>query len=107
MAILQRGGYKIIEACDGPEALEQMGNGDPIDLLFTDLVLPKGMNGMELAIEAEKSQPGLNTLFTTGYAENAALPDDRLGKDANLISKPYRRTDLLDKVRSVLDSAKK
>ncbi len=102
--ILENEGYEIIEAADGLEALEEMGNAESIDLLFTDMVLPQGMSGLELAVKAEERQPGLRTLFTTGYAENAVIHDDRLDNGVNLISKPYRRADLLKRVRTVIDA---
>ncbi|MBT3361723.1 MAG: PAS domain S-box protein [Rhodospirillales bacterium] len=104
---LRKAGYEIIEATNGPEALEEIRRSDPIDLLFTDVVLPKGMNGLELAEKAEGLQPGLNVLFTTGYAANAVIHQGRLAKKANLISKPYRRSELLERVRLLIDDPAK
>ena len=102
--ILRREGYEVVEAADGPEALETLRNLGSVDLLFSDVVLPNGLNGLELAVKAEELQPGLKTLFTTGYAENAAVHDGGLDEGVNLITKPYSRTDLIEKVRLAIDA---
>ena len=104
--ILRAEGYDVIEATDGPEALENIQGSGSIDLLFTDVVLPKGLNGTELAAKAEKMQPGLNTLFTTGYAETAVINTGGVKEGVNLITKPYRRKDLLLRVRSAINAPK-
>ncbi|MBL6946618.1 MAG: response regulator [Rhodospirillales bacterium] len=101
--ILRNEGYEVIEAAAGPEALEKMRDLTPIDLLFTDVVLPKGLNGLELAAKAGELQPGLKVLFTTGYAENAVIHDGRLDKGVNVLTKPYRQVDLLAEIRSAID----
>lgn len=103
--MLRKEGYDVIEVSDGREALDVVRDNGPIDLLFTDVVLPKGISGMDLAVKLEETQPGLNTLFTTGYARSAVINDERLEKGLNLISKPYRRTDLMKMVRSAIDGS--
>jgi CheY-like chemotaxis protein len=76
---------------------------DDIALLFTDVILPKGMNGRELADRAQGLRPGLRVLYTSGYTENAILHQGRLDPDVHLLTKPYRKSDLARKIREVLD----
>ncbi|RVQ67524.1 response regulator [Croceicoccus ponticola] len=95
-------GYSTIEADDGQSALEMIRNGVSFDLLFTDIVMPGGMSGYELAEVATGLRPGLRVLLTSGYTE--------LGqKAANpacwpLISKPYRKSELAIMIRTILDA---
>ncbi len=74
-----------------------------MDLLFTDLIMPGGMNGIMLAREAQSRRPGLRVLLTTGYAEASLERTDAGGSAFDLLNKPYRRTDLIRRVRAVLD----
>jgi CheY-like chemotaxis protein len=74
-------------------------------LLFTDLVLPGGMNGVEIAEEAIRLQPQIRFLFTSGYASKGIIRSAQSDFSEVLIKKPYRRADLLQKVRAVLDRA--
>ena len=78
-AYLRHCGYRVIEAGDGPTALAALdAAAEPIDLLFTDVVLPGGMTGADIARAAKAKQPGLRVLFTTGYARNAIIHHGRL-----------------------------
>jgi len=106
VALLRNQGYEIVEATDGKEAIENLNGGEKFDLIFTDIVLPGGLNGVEIAAEAKKIQPDIKVLFTTGYAENDVVEQGQLDPELTLVSKPYRRTELLDKVRAVLDGDK-
>jgi len=81
-----------------------MDGDKTIDLLFTDVVMPGGMNGKQLADAALLRQPDLRVLFTSGYTEDAIMHQGRLDPGVNLLSKPYRRADLVAKVRHVLDA---
>lgn len=74
-----------------------------IRLLFTDVVLPGGMTGAQVAARARELYPELKVLFTTGYARNAIFHHGRLDKGVQLITKPFSLTDLAAKVRDVLD----
>jgi CheY-like chemotaxis protein len=96
-------GYKVVSAANGHDALDAMRSG-PFDLLFTDIVMPGGMNGRQLADEARKRQPGLRVLFTSGYTENAIVHQGRLDPGVFLLAKPYRNSDLAVKVRQVLSA---
>ncbi|MFW5681235.1 MAG: response regulator, partial [Pseudomonadota bacterium] len=96
-------GYRVTTAADAPAALRLMEQTDDVDLLFTDVVMPGGMNGADLAREAQRRWPGLKVLFTSGYTENAIVHHGRLDAGVELLSKPYRRADLARKLRHVLD----
>ncbi len=95
-------GYRVEAAETGPQALEILRDRPGLDLLFTDIVLPGGMNGRELADAARALRPGLKVLFTSGYSENAIVHHGRLDPGVELLSKPYRRDQLATKVRKVL-----
>ncbi len=97
-------GYHVIEAADGRAAQEVLRVGVPIDLLFTDVVMPGGITGRKLAEEATRERPGLRTLFTSGYTENSIVHHGRLDPGVNLLSKPYKKRDLAQKIREVLDA---
>ena len=103
--VLQGLGYDVLEASDTPSAIELLGNKPPIDLLFTDVVLPGGLNGRTLANQVRRKYPGLPVLFTTGYTRNAIVHQGRLDPDVELLSKPYTEQDLAQKVRKLLDQA--
>ncbi len=80
-----------------------MLDANKIDLLFTDVVMPGGMNGRQLADEAVRRQPGLKVLFTTGYTRNAIVHHGRLDAGVQMIGKPFSFSDLAAKVRTLLD----
>jgi PAS domain S-box-containing protein len=96
-------GYQVFAAADGPDALRTLERQPGIDLLFTDVGLPNGMNGRQLADEARRRRGELKVLFTTGYARNAIIHHGRLDAGVDLIGKPYTQTELAAKVRKVLD----
>jgi PAS domain S-box-containing protein len=97
-------GYATIAAGSGPEALAVVDSGAAFDLLFTDIVMPGGMNGRELGKEVGRRRPGVKVLYTSGYSENAVDHDGRLDPDVVLLSKPYRKAELALKIREVLGS---
>lgn len=101
--VLRELGYRVLEAPDGPSALGVLGGETRVDLLFTDVVLPGGMTGAQLAARARELDPSLKVLFTTGYARNAIFHHGRLDKGVHLITKPFSFTELAAKVRDVLD----
>jgi signal transduction histidine kinase len=95
-------GCRTLSASNGPEALVVLRGSEPIDLLFTDVIMPGSINGRELSIEALKLRPGLKVLFTSGYTENAIGHDGRLDHGVQLLKKPYRRSDLASMLRIAL-----
>ena len=97
-------GYRVIAASNGPAALELLRRPGDIDLLLTDVVMPGGMNGRQLAEQAHAIRPGLKVLYTSGYTENAIIHHGRLDPGVQLLSKPFRKVELARKVRAVLDS---
>jgi nitrogen-specific signal transduction histidine kinase len=101
--ILRELGYRVIEAHDGPSALRLLERQARVDLLFTDVVLPGGMTGAQVAARAREFRPDLRVLFTTGYARNAIVHHGRLDRGVRLITKPFTSSDLATKVRDVLD----
>ena len=76
-----------------------------VSLLFTDVVLPCGMGGPMLAEEVKRRRPGLSTLFMSGYSDDTIIHQGRLDEGVELLNKPFRKADLAQKVRSVLDKA--
>jgi CheY-like chemotaxis protein len=96
-------GYRVLEAHDGPAALRILDRQPRVDLLFTDVVLPGGMTGAQVAAQARAIRPSLKVLFTTGYARNSIIHHGRLDKGVQLIVKPFSFNELAAKVRDVLD----
>ena len=96
-------GYRVIAASDGPAALRLLDDEPAIDLLFTDVVLPGGMNGRQLADEVLRRRPSVKVLFATGYTRNAIIHQGRLDPDVELLSKPFTADLLARKVKQVLD----
>lgn len=105
VALLSDLGYDVLEAADGPSALLMLETSSHVNLLFTDVVLPGGMRGPELAAEIMRRQPGIAVLYTSGYTENAIIHRGRLEEGVELLSKPFRREDLARKVRAVIDKS--
>jgi CheY-like chemotaxis protein len=97
-------GYDVTFATTGQAAFDYLASGTKVDLVLTDIIMPGGMNGRQLADAARKLRPGLRVLYTSGYSENAIVHHGRLDKGVELLSKPYRRQELAAKVRKVLDA---
>ncbi|WGJ15952.1 PAS domain S-box protein [Methylocapsa sp. D3K7] len=95
-------GYAVIEADSGPAALLVLDREEPIDVLFTDIVMPGGMTGLDLAQEARKRRPELKVLVTSGYAEPAVVKGSPLTADVDWLGKPYSINDLDAKLRELL-----
>ena len=95
-------GYRVLKAREALGALSVVESGVPIDLLFTDVVMPGPLRSPELARKAKERLPGLAVLFTSGYTENAIVHGGRLDRGVELLSKPYTREALARKIRHVL-----
>jgi CheY-like chemotaxis protein len=96
-------GYRVSEAESGPAALAILKDNTGFDLLFTDIVMPDGMTGYQLAAIAQQRQPGLKVLFTTGYAK-AAAGEPNLPHASVTLRKPYRKQELAATVRAALEA---
>ncbi|MFZ2005391.1 MAG: PAS domain S-box protein [Stellaceae bacterium] len=96
-------GYSVLSAADGATALRLLYSRGDISLLFTDVGLPGGMNGRQLADQARRRQPRIKVLYTTGYARNAIVHQGRLDPGVQVIFKPFTYSDLAIKIRHVLD----
>jgi PAS domain S-box-containing protein len=95
-------GYEVVEAESGASGLAVLAADPTIDLLFTDIVMPGGMNGIEMVTTARLARPDLRVLFTTGFTSAAASIGGRLTGNDPLITKPYRRAALAAKLREAL-----
>ena len=95
-------GYRVLAAADGAAALAVLRRPEAVDLLFTDVIMPGGMSGPQLAAAAVQLRPGIKVLYTSGYTENAVLHGGRLDPGVTLLSKPYRRHELAEKLRAAL-----
>ncbi len=98
-------GYRVLEAANGKGALAILREHPEIELLFTDVVMPGGLNGRELAHEARKLYPALKVLFSSGYAESAILHMGLLDENVQLLNKPYSRLQLARRIRGILTTS--
>jgi PAS domain S-box-containing protein len=94
-------GYRVLKADDGESALVILRSGMPIDMLFTDVVMPGPVRSVELARQARMLIPDIAVLFTSGYTQEAIMHGGRLDEGVELLSKPYRRIDLARKIRHI------
>jgi signal transduction histidine kinase/CheY-like chemotaxis protein/HAMP domain-containing protein len=97
-------GYKTMPAGNGSDALLQIEHGAIFDLLLTDVIMPGGINGRQLADIVVARRPSVKVLYTSGYTENAIMHHGRLDAGVSLLAKPYRTADLARMVRTALDS---
>ncbi|WP_306302808.1 response regulator [Aureimonas sp. AU20] len=100
--VLEDLGYTAIEAGDGPEGLKVLRSDQRIDLLITDVGLPNGMNGRQVADAARELRPDLKVMFVTGYAENAVLSHGHLAPGMQVVTKPFDMTVLARRIRSMI-----
>lgn len=99
-------GYRVLEASDGPKALDILAKGQPVDLVFTDLIMPGGLSGREVAARARELRPGIKVLLTSGYAEELVHGDDLLRERLKVLRKPYHQADLVTALRDVLGAGR-
>jgi len=100
-------GYRVLQAGNAEAALAIITSGAPIDLLFTDVVMPGPIKTRDFVRQAQARLPQLAVLYTSGYTENAIIHDGRLDLDVLLISKPYRREELARKLRTALEQVRR
>ena len=101
--VLEENGYRVLEAADGPAGLRILQTDTRVDLLITDVGLPGGMNGRQVADAARVTRPDLKVLFITGYAENAAVGNGLLDAGMEIITKPFVMASLGAKIRDLID----
>ncbi len=101
--VLAESGYAVIEAPDGPAGLRVLESNARIDLLITDVGLPGGMNGRQVADAARLTRPDLKVLFVTGYAENAVLGSGRLENGMFVMTKPFQMEILASRIREIIE----
>jgi CheY-like chemotaxis protein len=99
--VLEELGYTAIEAPDGQAGLKVLQSGVRVDLLVTDVGLPGGLNGPQVADAAQAIRPGLQVLFITGYAESAVLSHGHLDKGRHVLSKPFLMQALASRVKDL------
>lgn len=102
--VLAESGYAVIEAQDGPAGLKVLESNARIDLLITDVGLPGGMNGRQVADAARVNRPSLKVLFITGYAENAVIARGRLDNGMFVLTKPFQMEILADRIREIIEN---
>jgi CheY-like chemotaxis protein len=102
MAMMEDLGYRVLTAQNGPEALSILNRGVPIDLLFTDMVMPRGMSGGELAQRARQMRPELKILLGSGYSAGISPAAAAVAQGLPILGKPYRQAELAAKLRAVL-----
>jgi CheY-like chemotaxis protein len=100
--LLSGWGYRVLTAPGGAEALALLARTRRVDLLFTDLVMPGPVNGVELAERALELRPDLKVLFTSGYARHPVLPAMSQRRAGAFIAKPYRPAELSRQIRALL-----
>jgi CheY-like chemotaxis protein len=101
---LHDAGYRVLEAVDGPGGLQILQSETRIDLLLTDVGLPGGMNGRQVADAGRALRPNLKVLFITGYAESAVVGNGRLDPGMQVITKPFGIDALTNRVRDMIDT---
>ena len=102
--VLEDLGYLAVEAADGPSGLKILHSDLRLDLMITDVGLPGGMNGRQVADSARVVRPNLKVLFITGYAENAAIRDGRLEPGMQVLTKPFEMEVLAARIREMVEA---
>lgn len=101
--VLEEAGYTALEARDGPSGLKILQSDARVDLLITDVGLPGGMNGRQVADAARVTRPGLKVLFVTGFAENAAVGNGHLEPGMEVMTKPFVMAELAQKISEMVE----
>ena len=102
--VLSEAGYTTIECADGPTGLRVLQSDAKIDLLITDVGLPGGMNGRQIADAGRALRPGLKVFFITGYPENAVVGNGHLDPGMQILTKPFAMDSLARRIREIIES---
>jgi CheY-like chemotaxis protein len=103
--VLHEAGYSALEAEDGPTGLKILRSSGPVALLITDVGLPGGLNGRQVADAARELQPNIKVLFITGFAENAAISSGHLEPGMAVVTKPFVMAELAKKITEMIEQA--
>ena len=95
-------GYQVETAVNAAQALDMLRGDNPVDLLFSDVIMPGGMNGVQLTVEAQRIRPELKVLLSSGYTAAALSREHGLPDNLNIVEKPYQREELAKKLRLVI-----
>jgi len=95
-------GYQVETALNAAQALDILRGDNPVDLLFSDVIMPGGMNGVQLTVEARRIRPELKVLLSSGYTASALKREHGLPDNLNIVEKPYQREELAKKLRLVI-----
>jgi PAS domain S-box-containing protein len=98
-------GYRVVSAADGHEALAKLRDHPEVQVLFTDVVMPGGLSGFDLAEKARKERPDIKLLFTSGYALDTLVARGKADPSWTMLNKPYRKQDLAERLRDMLDAS--
>lgn len=101
--VLRDAGFRVLTAHDGPTGLQILNSSAYVDLLITDVGLPGGLNGRQVADAARVSRPDLKVLFITGYADTAVVGNGRLEHGMEVMTKPFEISTLTRKIRALID----
>ena len=107
VTVVRGQGREVLEAPDGPTGLRILQSDSRIDLLITDVGLPGGMNGRQVAEAARAMRPDLKVLFITGYAENAVLSHGHLDPGMHVLTKPFAMETLASRIKRLISERKK
>ena len=102
---LENLGYTVVEAESGPRAVELLGSGAKIDLVFSDVVMPGGMSGFELARWVRRNAPAVPVLLTSGFAGDVARAGEAPAPELEILRKPYSSAELARALRRAIDGA--
>ena len=92
-------GYRVLPAHNAAEALERLRSDEKIDILFSDIVMPGGMNGVQLAVETSRIRPGVSVVLTSGYTGEALVGQHGVPADVSILTKPYRQQELAERLK--------
>jgi CheY-like chemotaxis protein len=104
LAMITELGYRVSTAANGADAIHLLKSGQEFDLLFSDVVMPNGVSGVELAREARRLNKGIKVLLTSGYARDV-LERHQAVDEFPMIDKPFRRAELAQRLRSILNES--
>jgi DNA-binding response OmpR family regulator len=102
--VLREAGYRVLTARDGPTGLQILHSDARVDLLLTDVGLPGGLNGRQVADAARVGRPQLKVLFITGYADTAAVGNGQLDQGMEVMTKPFEISALANRVRALIEA---